>query len=113
MPASPPVLHFEGHEDPQWTACPTLQEGQKPGQTPKVPQRLLRGAGHSNGLGGARWQLGPGLVRCVHIHACTQEHMHTCVYTHTHTPGMGGETRRLGMLTQRAHSSPLAPMGEG
>lgn len=44
MPPSPPALHFGGHEGPQLTpsspysACPTFQEEQEPGQTLKVPR---------------------------------------------------------------------------
>ena len=102
-PQGPPTLHAQhfrrGRSQARHLMCPEAAQG----------------TGHSNGLGRARWQLGPGLVRCVHTHACTQEHMHTCVYTHTHTHPRdgGGRPGGWGCSHRRPHSSPIAPMGEG
>ena len=103
-PQGPPTLYAQ-----------PFRRGRSQARHLRSPE-AAQGTAHSSGLGRTRWQLGPGLVRCVHTHACTQEHMHTCVYTHTHThtpTGWWGETRRLGMLTPTATQLSHRPHGGG
>lgn len=109
MPASPPVLHIEGHEDPQWTpgspysACPTLQEGQKPGQTPKVPRGCSGEQATPMVWGGqdGSWSLDLSGV-CAHV----------CIHTHPH--GMVEGDQEAGDAHTDGHTAlPSSPWGRG
>ena len=122
MPASPPVLHFEGHEDPQWTpgspysVCPTLQEGQKPGQTPKVP-RSCSGNSPLQWFGEDKMAVGPWACQvCAHPCMHTGAHAHVCIHTHTHTHphGMVGGDQEAGDAHTDGHTAlPSPPWGRG